>query len=243
MRNGNSIIQGLWIGGDLSPLERISLRSFLTNGHEFVLYAYDTLTGVPSGVVVEDAEKIIPRSRLFRYVTGSYAVFADLFRYKLLLEKGGWWSDLDVVCLRPFDFPNEYVFATEPDERGRAFVTNSVIKAPVGSPVLKSALAFCETSDLTKLRWGASGPDLLHRLVSCSEFSQFAQPPETFCPMSPQRWITPLLPSSLNALSTGCYAVHLWNEMWRRFSVNKYERFAPQSLFEQFRAMYLPDLA
>ncbi len=35
--------------------------------------------------------------------------FANFFRYKLLLEKGGWFVDSDTICMRPFDFDNEYV--------------------------------------------------------------------------------------------------------------------------------------
>jgi mannosyltransferase OCH1-like enzyme len=36
---------------------------------------------------------------IFHYTDcGSYAGFADHFRYKLLLEKGGWWPDLDMPC-------------------------------------------------------------------------------------------------------------------------------------------------
>lgn len=38
-----------------------------------------------------------------------------MFRYKLILERGGWWVDLDTVCLRPFDLDLEHVFASEPD--------------------------------------------------------------------------------------------------------------------------------
>ena len=46
--------------------------------------------------------------------SGSLAAFSNLFRYKLLLERGGWWVDTDVICLRPFRVRDELVIASEP---------------------------------------------------------------------------------------------------------------------------------
>src|SRR5437016_4032991 len=101
----NRIIQGLWIGSELSVMERMSIISFLRNGHEYHLYTYNDLPNVPDRVVVKDANRILPASAIFKYKERpSYAGFANYFRYRLLLEHGGWWADLDVVCLRPFDF-------------------------------------------------------------------------------------------------------------------------------------------
>ena len=33
-------IQSLWIGGELSPMEQLSIASFLAHGHEYHLYSY-----------------------------------------------------------------------------------------------------------------------------------------------------------------------------------------------------------
>jgi hypothetical protein len=47
------------------------------------------LVDIPNGVTIHDANKIIPAEKIFKYKNnGSYAGFANLFRYKLLLEKG-----------------------------------------------------------------------------------------------------------------------------------------------------------
>jgi|ETNmetMinimDraft_26_1059896.scaffolds.fasta_scaffold323783_1 hypothetical protein len=46
---GNRIIQGLWIGERLRLNERLSIKSFLDHGHEYHLYAYDSIEGVPDG--------------------------------------------------------------------------------------------------------------------------------------------------------------------------------------------------
>jgi glycosyltransferase involved in cell wall biosynthesis len=133
----NRIVHGLWIG-PLTRLERLTLCSFVARGHEFHLWRYERVPDpLPRGVVVRDANEILPRERVFRkriadgelgLGEGSYAMFADLFRTKLLHELGGIWVDMDVLCLRPFDFEQPYVFRAH-----RLGAVMNVIKCPPGS--------------------------------------------------------------------------------------------------------------
>ena len=137
MQTANRIVHGLWIG-PLSRLERLTLCSFLAKGHEFHLWRYeDAPDALPRGVVVRDANEILTREKVFRKRVadgelrlgeGSYATFADLFRTKLLHELGGIWVDMDVLCLRPFDFEQPYVFRAH-----RLGAVLNVIKCPPGS--------------------------------------------------------------------------------------------------------------
>ena len=137
--NDNHVIQSLWIGPALSPMERLGINSFLRHGHEFHLYTYTPVGNVPQGVTMRDAREIIPLSLVDYTKFPRLAIFADLFRYKLLLDKGGWWVDTDTVCMRPFDFPEEYVFSSEVKSANRGVsiigtqVNNGNIKAPAGS--------------------------------------------------------------------------------------------------------------
>ena len=39
------IIQGLWIGSELSMMEQLSIASFLKNGHDYHLYVYGDVKG------------------------------------------------------------------------------------------------------------------------------------------------------------------------------------------------------
>ena len=39
----SNIIQSLWIGTELSNLERLSIKSFIDNGHTYHLYVIKTL--------------------------------------------------------------------------------------------------------------------------------------------------------------------------------------------------------
>ena len=87
----SSIIQTLWIGGSLSLMEQLCVASFIKNGHEFHLYTYGEVLNVPNGAVIKDANEIIPESEIFTYCNGSYAGFADWFRWALLCKKGNIW--------------------------------------------------------------------------------------------------------------------------------------------------------
>src|SRR5438105_1989553 len=88
------VIQGLWVGERLSVMERLSIASFLHHGHAYHLYTYGPVAGLPAGAVRQDARAILPESMIFQYRDhASYAGFSNYFRYKLLLERGGWWVD------------------------------------------------------------------------------------------------------------------------------------------------------
>lgn len=115
MLEENRVINGLWIGKRLSLMEQLTLRSFVAQGHRFVLWTYDDLeTALPAGVERRDAREILPAESVFHYrggpFPGSCAGFSDMFRYAILAERGGWWVDMDVTCLRSFDFTARNVF-------------------------------------------------------------------------------------------------------------------------------------
>src|SRR5438552_1322014 len=155
------VVQSLWIGPKLSSMEKLCIQSFLKHGHPFHLYVYDHVEGVPEQAKVCDANEIVPSSRIFFYSKhNSCAGFANMFRYKLLLERGGWWVDTDVVCLRPFDFPEEYVFSSELSA-GREIVNCGAIKAPKGSEAMTHAWSICQAKQPNKLVWGETGPRLM----------------------------------------------------------------------------------
>ena len=50
------IVASLWIGGRLSFLEQVCLKSFVDHGHRTILYTYGAVAGVPDGVEVLDAK-------------------------------------------------------------------------------------------------------------------------------------------------------------------------------------------
>jgi len=108
--DANYWIQGLWVGERLTDLHRMCVESFLARGHGFALYTYGDVANLPIGVTLRDASRLVPSSLIYQF-DGSYAGFSDLFRNKLLHENGGWYVDLDIYCLRPFDVEAETVFS------------------------------------------------------------------------------------------------------------------------------------
>jgi len=235
----NQIIQGLWIGPELSTMEQLSIASFLRQGHDYHLYVYDNVLNVPQGTVLKDASEILPAARIFKYKEQqSYAGFANFFRYKLLFERGGWWADTDTVCLRRFDFSEPHVFATEICD-GRELIASAIIKAPSGSEAMGYAWEMCQTKDPAELRWGETGPKLTQLAVERYLLQRYVKPALVFCPLGYLDWHKVLEAGPEEILSESSYAIHLWHEMWRGVGQDKNAAYADGCLYEQLKRRYL----
>lgn len=234
--NDNRVVQGLWIGSTLSVMEKLSIKSFLDNGHEYHLYVYDELPDVPAGTIIKDGNEILPASAIFKYKDRpSYSAFSNFFRYKLLLERGGWWVDSDVVCLRPFDFSEDLVVSSQLSAAGQ--IPNvGAIKAPKGSEPIAYAWRVCQTKQPSKIKWGEIGPALMAEVVEKYDLGKYQKPYYTFCPVSEWR---KLLQPYVAAIHAEAYGVHLWNEEWRLANQDKDRSYHPDCLYEQLKRMYL----
>lgn len=238
-RGENKVIQGLWIGPELSVMERLSIASFLGNGHEYHLYVYDDVRNVPGDAVVKDGSEILPASMIFQYKKQkSFSAFSNFFRYKLLLERGGWWADSDMVCLKRFDFSNEYVFSSEM-ANGEDFINCGVIKAPRGSPAMAYAWDICRAKKPETLAWGEVGPRLMSESIKRLSLEGFVMPPRIFCPFGYEEWDAVLNPNKIWSFDSDACAIHLWNEMWRRNERDKNQSYHPDCLYEQLKRRYL----
>ena len=237
-QNDNRIIQGLWIGPELSVMEQLSIASFLLNGHEYHLYVYDETRNIPAGTTIKDGSEILPASSIFQYKQRpTYAGFSNFFRYKLLLERGGWWADTDTVCLKPFDFSTEYVFSSE-ISRGLEVINSGIIKAPVGSPLMAYAWGVCRAKKPENLVWGETGPRLMAEAVSNFLLEEYKRPYQVFCPLGFSDWRR-VLEQPAPVFDETTYAIHLWNEMWRAAGQDKNQTYDPGSLYERLKKKYL----
>lgn len=237
----SNIVQCLWIGRALSPLEQLSIRSFLANGHEVHLYLYEQIEGVPKGTRVWNAERVLPRSAQFLYREyPSYAGFSNFFRYRLLLEKGGWWVDLDTICLRPFDFTSDYVFSSEAVMGGGTKTNVGATKVPAGCELMADLWRQCEAFDVSKLSWGECGPNLMAQAIHRHGLDNYVQPPQAFCPLPWWEWRNVLDPDAACDPPADTYAVHLWNEMWRRAGIDKLAPPSASSLYARLQNRFPP---
>ncbi len=263
------IIQGLWIKGSLSPLEQLSISSFLKNGHEFHLYTYEPVDNVPIGTTILPAQTIVPDSQIFEiqvgWGKGSLAIFSDYFRYKLLHAKGGWWVDLDIVCLQPFEAPKKYVFASSYEGSQGDLPVGCVLHAPAGDPLIRTVIDEIEKRDFSTVGYSDLGPHMVQKIVRENKLQEFVTRSEVFCPLgwrsvgnmvysTPanrlifelkhlKRQLTGLLKPDfrIGKITQNSRAVHFWHEVWRQQGIDKWATFDENCLFEKLKKRYLGD--
>lgn len=255
----NNPIQSLWVRGELTTMEKLCIRSFLKNGHDFHLYVYDDVTGVPKGATIRDGKEILSEDKIFTYQTegfgkGEVAGFADWFRYALLFKKGGWWVDTDVICVRRFDFNQEKILATNYEGPNNDMANNCVMKLPAGNPLAKYCLEVCENVDPSTLDFAETGPVLVQEGVRELELREYTVPGHVFCPVSYQ-YVQDLVSSPIGLwerlkrtlwsrqptgkIQDDTYAVHLWNQMWKNADLDKEGMYPPDSIYENLKRRYL----
>lgn len=241
------IIQGLWIGSELSKMELLCIKSFLYHGHEFHLYIYDPIKNIPEGVIVKDANEILAKSFVFQYNSGgekgSFSGFANYFRYKLLIEKGNFWVDMDTICLKPFDFKEEYVFSSELDQSGKEDINGGMIMAPVGSKMFVHAFDICMSKDIKKIVFAETGPVLLRKIVDLFDLRKYIKSYKTFCPIHYYK-IKDIIKANdnideiMSTLIKDSHSIHLWHELWRRTKLDKNAEYPESSIYQYLLNMY-----
>ncbi len=223
INNDNKIIHGLWIGGSLGPLELLCIHSFLNAGHIFWLWVYKSIANLPEHVVLMDANNILPESKIFSYNhtnkfghgKNSYAGFSDIFRYKLLYEYGGWWTDMDVTCLKPLQFESTYIFK----RNGSKGVVGNIIKCPSKSNLMK----YCYEQSITQINQDSLDwmlpINILNTGISNYKLDKYIRnlSNEDSWPLVVKYLITNI------QIQSEWYIIHWMNEEWRRHGLNKTE--------------------
>jgi glycosyltransferase involved in cell wall biosynthesis len=219
----NRVVHSLWIGSTLSKLELLTLRSFLRHGHEFHLWVYDKIeTPLPKEVIIEDANQIIPKKQIIKKADtdpetgvgrGSFSSpFSDLFRYKLLHEKGGYWVDMDVTCLRPFNFSTPYVFRPH-----RVGIVGNIIKCPPRSRLMKSVYAQVSRQASEHADWLMPNK-VLSQAVRRLKLTRFIRGGI----WNQESWWGAIRPLALghDPVPSDWFAIHWINEFWRTLKEN-----------------------
>ena len=217
LSSDNRIVHGLWIGKHISKLELLTLHSFVRHGHEFHLWLYDDLdTPVPKDVVIENAAELIPKRLIFTkrdtdpqngVGKGSYGPFSDLFRYKVLYEKGGYWVDMDVTCLKPFNIKAPYVFRSH-----RIGVMGNIIKCPPRSRLMARAYERTLESANADAEWLFANRILTSEIRKCG-LATFVR--RDFCNEDSWSNVIRLMLDRYIEPPTQWYAIHWINEVIR----------------------------
>jgi hypothetical protein len=258
----DNVIQGLWIGGQLSIIEQLCIKSFTKNGHEFWLYTYGDVKGIPEGTKIIDANSILPEKDIF-IVHNSYAEFADYFRWKLLFEKGGYWVDMDMICLKPFDLKDDIVIGKEDINTSSIgvlkFPKNHFLTEFMAShcadvnkaypwdrkkikimKTIKKALGYIDRESYS---WGdIGGPRTLGKALEHFSLTEVGKPYTFFYPVHFVHWKYIFDDTLANdfGLFKDTYGIHLWNEMLRQDGIDKNSKFySDKSLFNHLLKKYM----
>jgi len=245
--------------GPLNPIAYSCLASFPHVGAPLRLYSYDEALDLPRGVELADAREICPDETLLeRYRVGgkpSIAMFADMFRYRLIDKLGCCWVDTDLICLRRPDFANQpVVFGRQAEAHGKALINNAVLKLPRGHPLLAELVGSAEAALDIEQTWGAIGPFLLTDLAEKYGLDVHARKESEFYPIDADNFWRPLLPASFAAVAkaaAGATFLHLWSEMFERANYDKsacppvgsflHQAFARLGTRDRFARVYAPD--
>lgn len=248
-------VAALWIGGSLTWLEQLCLKSYVDAGQHIVLYTYEGVQGVPDGVEVRDANLILEGAKLYRHGrTGSVALFSDLFRFHLMQKAPGEiWIDTDIYCWKPLDLGQPHVFGYETPRQ----LNGAVLGLPADSEALGLLLEFtkdeypipdfvspkmkaeyierAEAGDpvhVSEMPWGVWGPLGVTWYLNKTGEAKYAQPMEVFYPIHYRDrnlfFKRPLRVT--NALSDTTLTLHLWARI-KKFSGAMYGGYAPSGSF------------
>lgn len=256
-------IHALWIGDRLSKLEQMCARSFVAHGHQFNLYTYSDLAGLPQGVNLRDARDILPESAVYRSDGGRLSSFSNYFRWAVLQKHGGFYVDMDVVCLKPLKFESDIIFGYESEKviscammsfpRAHTFV-NAMYNAcddvncfqPIDThktvlkKIVRKALYGKEKSRAKTRFSEPGGPTYFTKYLRYYGLIDHAMPEEFFYPIPLRDWETVFRPdpSAFEAIK-GAHTVHLWNNASGYTKTVDKDAPEPGSLFAAFCDQYL----
>lgn len=206
-------IHSFWISGPLKPLNLLTIRSFQAMGHRFILYAYDL--SITNECDVYDARLIMPESEIYYYkkMLGGNPHFkfggiAERLKAEMLYQLGGWHVDLDVTCLQPFDFTEEYVLRPHNTHA----VVGNMIRAPKGSELARRYVEHTKTIDENNRIWERSFLGL-NQIAEELQLQRYIQPAEVLGNDADEYWKAftlsgSTLPPALRAIHW-CHAMQL----------------------------------
>ncbi|MCC6008737.1 MAG: hypothetical protein JJU40_13815 [Rhodobacteraceae bacterium] len=245
----------LWIGGALSWMEQLCLKSFVDRGQKITLFSYEDIPNVPAGVIRRSGREIVDTDDFIKYEKkDSFALFADWFRVLMLAKCPGMiWVDTDVYCHRPLDYDDGHVFGYELPGR----VNNAVLGLPAESAILADMLAFMEDRTpippflgkalrrrfaeereagrpvhVSQMPWGVWGPLALTHFVHAHGLEGRAQPIDAFYPVVFPKRLQFLRPAHVveAQLTANTTALHLWASNKRELGL-RHEGLAPEGSY------------
>jgi len=237
-----------WMG-KLTNYELICIESFYKKGFETILWTYEpnhkSLNNIHENIKIKNAEEIVPKSYLGKFTSNSQkkmlSAFSDYFRYNLLTKNGGWWFDTDCYCLKNVE---EFIKLSE---------NRNIVIGKTKDNLINGSVIFLNDTNLfvdfikyienkliiEKYNFyeGEIGPYLLTEYF---KNDNNILPPKFFYAINPNEFhyiFDSRKNKKLAVYETleDSYVLHFWNEMLRRFLINK-SKLPPRNsyIFELF---------
>ena len=213
------IVNGFWYGSELGELEKLCINSWIKNGYEFHLWLYGDIE-VPKGVVVKNADEIIYFNQYFTYdggvSKGTPVAFSNLFRARLLYKLGGLYTDLDVFCLKPYDFNKRFVFSEQGDSTHPYHVATCILYTKeMGESFFSDWTDWIIAKKNKTITHGDLGPNLITSLIEQYDYKEYVLPKEHFCPVDWESY-KDVLEHNFDS-----YGVHLYRSLWNQKELKK----------------------
>ncbi|WLF83016.1 galactosyltransferase Lgt5 [Moraxella sp. ZY210820] len=240
-------IHALWIGDTLGRISSCCLSSFVKQGHQVYLHTYGEIKDLPKGVIICDANHIIPKQNIIRHnATGSYALFSDIFRYELLKHiDHGIYVDCDVYCIKPLIIPEHgYLLGFEDDSK----INGAILALPKESVLLQKLIEISHDENfiplwypkkkqrrlkfkkmlgmakhIADMPWGAIGPEAITYFVQQNKILHYVQDIDILYPVH-YTCIKHLINGNLDIAditTKRTLCVHLYNEVLRKIDLEK----------------------
>lgn len=131
----SEVFYSYWYDGELPPYARMSINSYVRNGHTLVLYTHGKIPNAPHGCIIGDAHKYITdkETQPFLQANRKLRMLSDWFRYRLMYDRGGWWVDTDTILIPDNPIPKgEYVFFWQ----NEGSLANGIFRVPKNAPLM-----------------------------------------------------------------------------------------------------------
>lgn len=249
-------VGALWIGGSLTWLEQLCLKSFVHHGHPTYLFTYGDVKKVPEGVIIRDGNEVLPTQNFILHErTQSVALFSDLFRFHMIkTDPDMIYVDTDVYCVRPIDLTNPYIFGYQ---SGTSVVNGAVLRLPGNSKLLHAMLEFMKDEypqphwfpkklldqirqshedgspmHIGEMPWGVWGPGGITALAQDTGEIKHALDRDYFYPVEFRErrslFKRPMITTS--KLSENSRTIHMWAPI-KRFAAAHYDGLCPPNSY------------
>ena len=209
------VVNGFWYGSELGELEKLCIESWIKNGYEFYLWVYDLDIEVPDKVVIANANHIVQFSEYFTYdeghSKGTPIAFSNLFRAELLYQRGGLYTDLDVLCLKSYHFKKRLVFSEQVDSGHDYHVATCILYSEnAGEELFKDWIDWiiAKRNNWRPTTHGDLGPNLITPLIISRDLKEYVLPKEYFCPVDWQSY------KGIFDYKGDSYGIHLFGSIW-----------------------------